>query len=438
MLNDVSNERMCLVGPSMPMGRAMRRYWLPALQSSDLPVPGGDQKGVEMLGEKFVAYRDATGRVGFYDEACLHRGSSMLLARAEPEGLRCIYHGWKFAVDGTVLETPNVVDPKFRERIRGRTHPVREAGGLVWVYLGPIEHQPEFPHWPWMDLPAAQVLVTYHVEECNYVQVMEGLVDSSHLGVLHLNGMRQSASSGVAFAQKVNSMQNNLAPRIEVEDAAFGFYYAALRDVQDGKKTRVDARVTAFIAPCTVLNPNGDIMTVVVPMDDRRSAFFHVFWSQTEALGEEPLRSAHLHFVGLEDGVLDAFGLTNSTLGRSDRPNPHNNFMQDRDAMRRGDSWSGLPGLIEEDVAVSVSAGPIRGRTKEMLSSADVAVVKLYRTLLGCVDAVEGGQPLPGQGVAVDWRNVVGSHGAVSTERPWRSMLTSCHSGTTSPELQES
>jgi phthalate 4,5-dioxygenase oxygenase subunit len=437
MLNDASNERMCRVDPSTPMGKAMRRYWLPALQSSDLPESGGDPKGVEMLGERFVAYRDGAGRAGFYDEACLHRGASMLLARAEPEGLRCIYHGWKFAVDGTVLETPNVADPKFKERIRGWTYPVREAGGLLWVYLGPAEHQPEFPRWPWMDLPASQVLVTHHVEECNYVQVIEGLVDSSHLGLLHLNGMQQSGGSDLAFAQKVNSMQNNLAPRMEAEETAFGFYYAALRDVQDGRSTRVDARVTAFIAPCTILNPNGDIMTVVVPIDDRRSAFFHVFWSETEPLAEEPMRSKHLHFVGLTDEVLDGFGLTVDTLGRADRPNARNNFMQDRDAMRRGESWSGLPGLIEEDVAVSVSAGPIRSRAKEMLSSADLAVVRLYRALLACSDALESGQPLPGQGAPVDWARVVGTHGAVTPEHPWQGLVPSHLVTDVRPVLQE-
>ena len=437
MLNDKSNERMCRVGADTPMGAAMRRYWLPALQSCELATPAGDPKGVEMLGERFVAYRDGTGRVGFYDEACLHRGSSMLLARAEPEGLRYIYHGWKFAVDGTVLETPNVADPKFRQRIRGRTHPVVEAGGLIWVYLGPVEHQPDFPRWPWMGLPSSQVLVTHHVEECNYVQVIEGLVDSSHLGVLHLNGMKQSRSSDVAFAQKVNSMQNNLAPRIEAEDTEFGFYYAALREVAEGTSTRVDARVTAFVAPCTILNPNGDIMTVVVPIDDVRSAFFHVFWSEIEPLGAEPLRSKHLHFVGLEDEVLAAFGITNETLGRNDRPNPRNNFFQDRDAMRRGESWSGLPGLIEEDVAVSVSAGAIRSRGQEMLSSADVAVGRLYRSLLSCADAIEAGKAPPGQGVRIDWRGVVGTHGSVNSERPWRTLMPSHKVNAASTELQE-
>src|SRR5262245_2441347 len=108
MLSQQDNELMCRVGPGTGMGDAMRRYWLPALQSSDVPEPGGDPKPIELLGEKFVAYRDTAGRVGIFADGCLHRGASLVLARAEGDGLRCIYHGWKFAVDGTVLDTPNV------------------------------------------------------------------------------------------------------------------------------------------------------------------------------------------------------------------------------------------------------------------------------------------------------------------------------------------
>jgi len=417
MLNPQLNARMCRVGPEQPMGLALRRYWLPFLLASEVES-GADPKGVELAGERFVAWRDEAGRPGLFAEACLHRGASMRLARAEGDGLRCIYHGWKFAVDGQVLETPNVADPRFRERIQGRAYPVREAGGLLWAYLGPRERQPEFPHWPWMDLPESNRLLTRHVEECNFVQVIEGLVDSSHLGLLHMNGLKQSGGSDVAFAQKVSSMQHNLAPRLEVQDTPFGFYYAALREIED----RVEARVAAFVAPCIVLNPNGDIATFVVPLGDTKTAFIHVFWSETQALDREPLRSRHLEFIGLTPQVLDAFGLTDETLGRSDRPGAHNNFLQDRAAMRRGESWSGLPGLIEEDVAASVSAGPLRERQDEVLSASDIGITRLYRALLACADAVERGKDPLGVNCGVEWRSVAGTHGVLG-ERHWRELL---------------
>lgn len=421
MLNNQANERLCRVGAEQPMGLALRRYWLPVLLSSEVAA-NTDPKGVELLGERFVAWRDEAGRPGLYAEACLHRGASMRLARSEGDGLRCIYYGWKFAVDGTVLETPNVADPKFKERIKGRTCPVHEAGGLLWAYLGPREKEPEFPHWPWMDLPEAHRLLTRHVEECNFVQVIEGLVDSSHLGLLHMNGLRQAGNADLGFAQKVNSMQHNLAPRLEVEDAPFGFYYAALRDIQDEKGSRTEARVAAFVAPCIVLNPNGDIATIVLPMSDTKTAFIHVFWSETQQLNSEPLRSRHLEFIGLTPQVLDAFGLTDETLGRADRAGPHNNFLQDRVAMRRGESWSGMPGLIEEDVAASVSAGPLRDRAQEVLSASDIGISRLYRALLSCADAVAKGEDPLGIRRGVDWSRVAGMNDVLGG-RDWRELL---------------
>ena len=421
MLNAQANSRMCRVGGDHPMGRALRRYWLPLLLSEDLKT-GADPRGVEHLGERLVVWRDESGRAGVYSEACLHRGASMMLARVEGDGLRCIYHGWKFATDGTVLDTPNVADPKFKERIRGRVYPSREAGGLVWAYVGPREQEPEFPLWPWMALPESDRLLTRHVEECNFVQVIEGLVDSSHLGLLHMNGLKRSDSVGIAFASKVNSMQRNLVPRFELADTDFGFYYAALRDIADADGERTEVRIAAFVAPCIVLNPNGDIASFVVPMADDRTAFFHVFWSDTEALNREPLRSRHLDFIGLAPSVLAEFGLTDETMGRPDAPNPRNNFHQDREAMRRGESWSGLPGLIEEDVAASVSAGPTRDRSKEVLAVADVGVSRLYRALLACADAAERGEELPGLGRAMDWGTVVGTHGVLDA-RGWQALL---------------
>jgi phenylpropionate dioxygenase-like ring-hydroxylating dioxygenase large terminal subunit len=421
MLNTQSNERICRVGANQPMGVALRRYWLPVLLSSEL-LPNADPKGVELLGERFVAWRDEAGRAGLYAEACLHRGASMRLARAEGDGLRCIYHGWKFAVDGAVLDTPNVADPRFKQRIKGRTHPVREAGGLMWAYLGPRDAEPEFPHWSWMDLPDANRLVTRHVEECNFIQVIEGLVDSSHLGVLHLNGLRQSGNADLEFAEKVNSMQQNLAPRLEVEETPFGFYYAALRDITDDSGHRTEARIAAFVAPCIVLNPNGDIATFVVPMADTRTAFIHVFWSATQQLNREPLRSRHLEFIGLTPEVLEGFGLTEETLGSADKPGPRNNFRQDRDAMRRGESWSGLPGLIEEDVAASVSAGPLRDRASEVLSSSDIGISRLYRALLACADAAEKGEDPLGIQRGIDWSRVAGINDVLDG-REWRELL---------------
>ena len=152
----------------------MRRFWLPALQSSELPDRDSDPRHVELLGEHFVAFRDTNGRVGILDEACCHRGASLLLGRVEDCGIRCPYHGWKFAVDGTVMETPNVADERFKERFRANSYPVCEAGGLIWVYIGAPQDRPAFPTWPWLTLPDEHRINVSVVEPCNFVQVMEG------------------------------------------------------------------------------------------------------------------------------------------------------------------------------------------------------------------------------------------------------------------------
>src|SRR6202000_1839465 len=146
---------------------------------------------VVVLGEHPVGVRAAEGRVGVLDERCCHRGASLLLGRVEGCGLRCIYHGWKFAVDGKVLETPNVPDARFKDRVRARAYPVREAGGLIWTYLGPAELEPRFPEWPWMQVAPAHRINAMALIKCNYVQIMEGLVDSSHLSVLHITPLSQ-------------------------------------------------------------------------------------------------------------------------------------------------------------------------------------------------------------------------------------------------------
>jgi phthalate 4,5-dioxygenase oxygenase subunit len=124
MLTSEENETLCRVGPGTPMGKVLRRYWTPAFQVADLPEPDCPPIRVTVLGESFVAFRDSSGRLGFLDELCCHRGASLVLGRVEDGGIRCLYHGWKYAADGTILETPNLATPTFRERVRHGAYPV--------------------------------------------------------------------------------------------------------------------------------------------------------------------------------------------------------------------------------------------------------------------------------------------------------------------------
>lgn len=419
MLSPDDNEAICRVGPGAPMGLAARQYWLPALLASELPEPGGDPVYVKLLGEDLVAFRDAEGRVGLLGEYCRHRGASLTLGRVDGCGLRCIYHGWSFAVDGTVLETPNVSDAAFKTRFKAKAYPVREAGGLIWAYLGPPDRTPPLPSWAWMDLPDTHRIACVHVLHCNYVQVLEGLVDTTHLGILHANGLQAAATSEIAFAGNTRHMREDLAPTLEVEETPYGFRYVALRTLEDDRGPYQQARITAFQPPCFILNPNGDVITICVPAADTETTFYHVFWDPERPIGTEPLRSEHLAFLGMTPEALDSYGVSRSAALGPRRPQASNRYGQDRASMRQG-NFSGLPGLIQEDVAVSVASGPLRDRSQEMLATADVAVQRLQRVLLQCArQAQAGGTAL---GVSPDYATVVGYQRRIEMNDDWRSI----------------
>lgn len=421
MLSKADNDLICRVGPDTPMGKAFRHYWLPVMLSSELPDAGGAPFPVEVCGERLVVFRDTSGALGALAEHCCHRGASLLLGRVEDCGIRCIYHGWKFAVDGTVLETPNVVDPRFKDRFKARAYPIRDAGGLVWVYLGDPANAPPLPRWAFMDVPESHRLPVIAVVNCNYVQLMEGVVDSSHLSILHTVGLKATDAADLDFAKKTNHMQFDAAPRMEAEETDFGFHYVALRRNDRGAQSVTEARVAPYVAPCFVLNPNGDLFFSFTPINDERVLFFHLWWSEDKAFGEEPLRSQQLSFVGLDDETLAEFGMTRETSADPDRPQRGNNFLQDREAMRRG-HFTGFPNFTQEDAAVSMSGGPIRDRTKEMLCHADIAITRLYRSLMKCAhQAAAGQEPV---GVHADVSTIVGACGALKDGDDWRALVS--------------
>jgi phenylpropionate dioxygenase-like ring-hydroxylating dioxygenase large terminal subunit len=417
MLSKQDNELMCHTGAGTAMGDAMRRFWLPAMQLSEMPAAGADPKVIELLGEGFVVWRDQDGRPGLFSEFCLHRGASMQLARAEGDGLRCIYHGWKFAVDGAVLDTPNVADPKFKERIKGRTYPVREAGGLLWTYLGPREMEPVFAHLPFMALDNDHRINAYAVVNCNFVQVIEGLVDSSHLTVLHASGLAKTAGVDLDFAKKTSHMQFDASPQIEAEETEFGFHYVAMRGSGEGRRM---ARVAAFIAPCFVANPNGDLWFAVVPVNNERCNFYHVWWNAEKPIGQEPLRTQQLAFVGLDEPTLAKYGMTAATCDGPDAMGWANGYRQDRAAQRSG-HFTGFDSFSQEDAACSVSGGAIRDRSREMLSTADIAISRLYRVLLACALAARESQDPPT--LRADVSCVVGTSSEIGTDEDWRDLV---------------
>ena len=186
MLTAEENELLTHVGPGTPMGEMIRRFWLPVCLSEEIPDSDCDPIRVRLVGEDLVAFRDSKGNVGVMDEHCPHRGASLFFGRNEEGGLRCLYHGWKFAVDGTILETPcEPAESHIRHHLKHSAYPAGEAGEVVWAYLGPKDKQPAFPDFWWTKIPAEQRAPGKIDYACNFVQAIEGAIDSSHADFLH-------------------------------------------------------------------------------------------------------------------------------------------------------------------------------------------------------------------------------------------------------------
>jgi phthalate 4,5-dioxygenase oxygenase subunit len=380
------NELMTRVEGEAPMGRLMREnYWVPFAQSAHL-VHGEGPLGVRLLGENFVAFRAADGRVGFLDELCPHRRASLLLARIEGGGLRCIYHGWKVDVSGRVVDCPTqtVRAEQFAARVAVVHHPVREAGGLAWVWLGGGE-APPFPALPFADEDLHRYWITAQVP-CNWLQGLEGSIDSAHAGMLHQTWIAKS----VSMAEHANlSFALAEAPTYDTEATPYGMRAAALRKTSTGQTY---VRVTEHLMPLVTITPTGSTtprtgaVFVISPVDDTH----HILFFGT--VGPTPHSGVSLDQIAMQDPQYspDPFDYTGL---RGDRGN---RWGQDRALMGDGHFTGFGRSLLEEDAVIQTSMGPIVDRSKENLSSSDVAVAHLRRMLLAGLEAARAGALPPG------------------------------------------
>ena len=234
MLKREDNELITRVGPGTPMGATLRRYWMPALLSSEVSHPDSDPVRVRILGEDLIAFRDTNGSVGLIQNNCPHRGASLFFGRNEEAGIRCVYHGWKFDVTGQCVDMPNEPTQKrgapaesdFKHKVRAVAYPTAEKAGVVWTYLGPREKQPPVPDLEWMRAPAGQCWISKTFENCNYLQAMEGGLDTSHSSFLH----RDLTAEGLA-----NPRARSTAPRLEILNTDYGYMYASIRHLREDK-----------------------------------------------------------------------------------------------------------------------------------------------------------------------------------------------------------
>jgi phthalate 4,5-dioxygenase len=380
VLTHEDNELLCRVGPGTAMGNLVRRFWIPAASSADV-VAGGAPRRVRLAGQDFVLFRDRLGKPGLLNELCPHRGASLTLARNEECGLRCIYHGWKFDVGGRVLEMPTEPeDTTFKDRVRAKAYPIYEAGGLVWVYIGPPEHEPARMNFDFTGLPDEQIVVIQLQIACNFMQPIEGVIDSAHSNFLHADTFKPTAGIGVSELRNdliVERPSNDTRPKIDIQSTDYGFRYAALRKPIVSPETQQYVRVTEFIAPFYGMfpAPRGYGNTqAFVPIDDTHTMLYFVKYHYDRPIDAEE-RQLHYAWSNARPGV----DVDENYVGKRNRENA---WLQDRAAMESEKSFSGIKGVQQEDSVVQESMGAIFDRTQEHLGTSDVAVIRMRRLML--------------------------------------------------------
>jgi len=385
MITSEQNQKLTRVENDAPMGQALRRWaWFPfaipeQIKAGDAPFR------VRLLGSDYVAFRSTDGRIGFIDEACPHRGVSMALARNEGTHLRCIFHGWAVDCLGKVVDAPTHSGDMegFLGRIRRQHYPVREVGGMCWVWLGG-EPVGDFPELPFADLPEGQVWMTVTPVACNWLQGVEGSLDSAHVGTLHKSWIERLAASTDkgTIAHSVKAV----APRYEVARTPFGLSATAVRELGDGSTY---VRTTQYVAPFVNVVPGSDqregSIFIAVPVDDTHHLLFFGYFSEKIVFDETTPRIQAL----IGNDRIDRGNFAPFDGSRDDR------WGQDRALMDEGHFTGFGDNLLQEDIVVQVSMGPIADRTREHPSSSDVAIVQARMLLLRVLkNDAEGLHPL--------------------------------------------
>jgi phthalate 4,5-dioxygenase len=391
----METQLLTQVGPGTPMGELMRQFWIPGILSSELKADGAPVR-LMLLGERLVAFRTTSGRVGVMDHRCAHRCASLFYGRNEHEGIRCVYHGWKFDADGQCVDAPNVRSRKpIHPTIKTKAHRTAEVHGVVWVYMGQREVAPPLPQLPVMMMPSEKVSVWCMQRECNYLQALEGDLDTSHAGFLHLGG-----GMGVLGDVKEKSPESisisTLDPEFRVMDTDCGVMAGAYRPA-DAQSTYW--RFTNFILPFFSQVPpcrlgEEAILRAWVPMDDNHTMFFSIT-TETFHLSRSPnAKERPIPQTGLTTNYKF---LPNTTdwYGRWRlAANLGNDHMIDRD-IQKAQSYSGIEGLDIQDTAVTESMGPIVDHELEHLAQSDLLVVRTRRKMLAAMRAWQKDRQLP-------------------------------------------
>lgn len=404
MMTQEDNELLTRVENEAPMGAMLRRhFWFPAALSAKLEA-GGKPVPLRLCGRNYVLFRAGDGRVGCFDELCPHRGASLLLARNEDNALRCIFHGWKYSVTGECVDVPTQPDDveAFCKTVPLNHHPTREAAGIVWVWLGGTGQPPKFPDFEFTHLAPEQCVAMKQITRYNWVQGVEGTMDSAHVGVLHQTSLRNIGQIGLS--------SRNKAPVYEFDDQPYGFRYAGIRKLEDG---RLYTRVNSFVMPwfgfiCPEQIPDGDRTAIfAVPVDDTVSIHWNVRYNPHKPL------APHSDFLVLSD---------HDNWPPAVDGDRENAWGQSRTLMKAG-HFTGISHVVTEDFVVAQSQGPIVDRTKEYLNVGDLAVVRVRRLLLRAVREFQQGRvPALAQHDEIDYGRIRPVGAIIAPSEDWQAL----------------
>jgi phthalate 4,5-dioxygenase len=378
------NILLTQTGAGTPMGALFRRYWLPALLASELPGPDCPPVRVQLLGERLIAFRDSEGRIGLLDEFCAHRRVSLWFGRNEECGLRCAYHGWKYDVTGQCVDLPSA--PEIQERVRLKSYPCVERGEVVWAYLGPPELRPDPPAYEWALVPDERRFVTKRLQESNYLQAVEGGIDSSHVSFLHGGALR---SDPLLQGSKGNRYtEDDPAPVFEIAEFEGGLLISARRSADNGNYYW---RITPWLAPFyTLIPPRGRNPVsghAWVPIDDEHCWAWSISYHPRRALTPNE-RAAMSAGAGIHVTYMPGTFIP--------RANKSNDYLMNRAAQAAGIFFSGVEGIGMQDASLQESMGPIVDRSLEHLVGTDRGIVMMRRALLRAAEANRAGQAIPG------------------------------------------
>jgi phthalate 4,5-dioxygenase len=384
VLSRTDNELITRTGPGTPMGELWRRFWLPALMSWELPEPDCSPVRIRLLSENLVAFRDTDGTASLVAENCPHRGASLFFGRNEENGLRCVYHGWKFDASGACVDMPNEPpESNFKDKVRVVTYPCVERAGIVWTYMGPADKRPVMPELAWMLLPESHRYILKFEVECNYLQALEGDIDDSHFAFLH---SRLDPDTSKSFLERVRNGVISVAgqgiktfyvedtrPQAMLTETDVGITMAWRRDTgEDVYSWHVNHWFMPYGMVMGGAPGTSQLGALRVPIDDEHSWQFRIRWNPYKPLSDGELqdyKTAGVLFPELIPGTFRC------------KENKDNDYLIDRDAQRRS-SASGIKSQVQQDRAVNEPIGAIYDRTKEHLGTSDAAVIAVRRRLL--------------------------------------------------------